>query len=337
VIGPWPRPSRTRRLAGPLFLLAALAGCASAPQTRMLQEQRPPDVPERVELERVPFFPQERYQCGPAALATVLRDLGLEVTPSMLVEEVYVPARKGTLRTEIRAAVRARGLVPYPLRPELEDLLRETAAGRPVLVMQNLGLDWLPQWHFAVIVGHDLVRREVILRSGTIRNRVTAMATFERTWMRAGRWAQVIVPPAEPPATAEPLRWLQAVHELERSNDIAAALPGYRAATERWPGSVESWLALGNATYAAGNMDESVAAFTRAAEIDPERPAAWNNLAYALAATACHDAARRAARCAVTLAPDDPGPRDTLEEIASMSGSDGDAAACGLPACPVPE
>src|SRR2546422_3737218 len=35
----------------------------------------------------------------------------------------------------------------------LSDLLAEVAAGHPVLVFQNLGLHWIPRWHFAVAVG----------------------------------------------------------------------------------------------------------------------------------------------------------------------------------------
>lgn len=334
--GPLPGCPRTRRPAGPLLWLAAvtvLAGCAATPQTRALLDERPDELPARTELERVPFFPQERYQCGPAALATVLTDLGVETTAEGLVDEVYVPERRGTLRTEIRAAVRARGLVPYPLQPRLHHLLTELAAGRPVLVMQNLGLDWLPQWHYAVAVGYDLEAREIVLRSGTIRRRVTALATFERTWLRSGRWAQVLVPPDEPPATAEPLRWLQAVHELEQSNDVSTALRGYRAATERWPDSVEAWMARGNAAYATGNMQEARAAFTHAVELAPERPEGWNNLAYALAKTGDAPAALRAAQRAVALAPDDPGPRDTLKEIKSMTGATGPGQ-CAILACP---
>lgn len=334
--GPLSLPFRTRRLAGPLLLtvaFAVLAGCAATPQTRALLDDRPADLPARTELERVPFFPQERYQCGPAALATVLTDLGVDTSPEALVEEVYVPERQGTLRTEMRAAARARGLVSYPLQPRLDDLLAELAAGRPVLVMQNLGLDWLPQWHFAVAVGHDLDARQIVLRSGTVRRRVTLLSTFERTWQRADRWAQVVVPPDEPPATAEPLRWLQAVHELEQSNNVQTALKGYRAATERWPGSIEAWMARGNAAYETDNMSEARKAFTRVIEIDPERTEGWNNLAYALAATHCANAAREAAYCAISLAPDDPEPRDTLHEIRSMAGTTG-LGQCDIPACP---
>ena len=54
-------------------LVVALGGCASlVPQTISLRDAWPAGVPEQVELGAVPFFPQEDYQCGPAALATTL-------------------------------------------------------------------------------------------------------------------------------------------------------------------------------------------------------------------------------------------------------------------------
>ena len=68
------------------LLLAALTGCA-LPQTRQVLAALPPPgspLPLSAELEAVPFFPQKAYQCGPAALATVLGAAGFAVTPDEL-------------------------------------------------------------------------------------------------------------------------------------------------------------------------------------------------------------------------------------------------------------
>src|SRR3569623_3150374 len=59
--------------------------------------------------------------------------------------------------------------LPNVLEPELAALLREVGAGHPVQVLQNRGLSWAPRWHYAVVVGYDLARDEVVLRSGTER------------------------------------------------------------------------------------------------------------------------------------------------------------------------
>ncbi len=109
------------------------------PQTAALREALPADLPHTVELTQVPFFPQEEYQCGPAALATTLASFGVKVTPEQLVPQVYIPERKGSLQVEMLAAARRHGLVSYQIAPRFEDLLRELAAGHPVIVLQKLG------------------------------------------------------------------------------------------------------------------------------------------------------------------------------------------------------
>ena len=46
-------------------------------------------MPSTLELRDTPFFPQEEYQCGPAALATVLAASGVAVSPDDLTGKVY--------------------------------------------------------------------------------------------------------------------------------------------------------------------------------------------------------------------------------------------------------
>ena len=64
---------------------------------------------------------------------------GVKVTPEELVPQVYLPERKGSLQVEMLAAARRHGMVSYQLAPRFEDVLREIAAGTPVVVLQNLG------------------------------------------------------------------------------------------------------------------------------------------------------------------------------------------------------
>jgi len=55
-----------------VILSLLLSACVSAPQSTQLTQQVPLPLSSPVNLEQVPFFPQQAYQCGPAALATVL-------------------------------------------------------------------------------------------------------------------------------------------------------------------------------------------------------------------------------------------------------------------------
>src|SRR3546814_6412587 len=82
-----------RRLPA-VLLLFALAACA-APQTARVIES-PGDLPRRAMVETVPFFPQQVYYCGPAALAMTLTWSGLAETPESLAPQVYTRSEEHT-------------------------------------------------------------------------------------------------------------------------------------------------------------------------------------------------------------------------------------------------
>ena len=294
--------------------LALLAGCAATPPTGDL-EKLPPGLPAAAEIAEAPFFAQEDYQCGPAALAMVLTHAGRAVGAEALVPQVYLPARKGSLQAEMLATARRHGMVAYPLAPRREDLMREIAAGNPVVVLQNLALDWAPQWHYAVAIGYDLETRTLVLRSGTTRRLALSLDTFERTWARGGRWAMLALPPGRLPATASEPAYLAAAAALERV-DAAAARQAYESALERWPASVAARIGQGNAAYAMHDLEGAAAAYARATQEHPAAADAWNNLAQALRELGRRDDALAAAQRAVALGgPRTQAYRETLEEI----------------------
>ena len=323
----------TRRLAGVLLLGLVILGCSNARQTRALLQQPTGQLPAATELESTPFNPQQRYQCGPAALATVLQAHAIEVSPQELVEAVYIPALHGSLPEEITAAARRYGLLAYRLQPALNDLLTEVARGHPVLVYQNLGLSWLPKWHFAVVVGYNLPDNELILRSGTTRRWRTTLASFERTWSRGNYWALVILPAGDMPATARLPDYLRTARELEQTAGSEQALPAYRAATARWPDEPLTWLALGNNVYTRNEYAAAEQAFRQATRVAAHQPEGWNNLAYALLKNGCPQQALQAARCAVQLAGDDSRYLESLNEIRATA-RDTDASHCEVISCP---
>ena len=130
-------------------------------------------------LEQVPFHPQELHQCGPAALATLLGASGLAADPLQLADQVYVPGRRGSFQAELIAATRRAGRVPWQVDGTLAALAAEVAAGRPVLVLQNLALPAWPRWHYAVVIGVDADR--VTLRSGKRRSLRMSRRAFLRS------------------------------------------------------------------------------------------------------------------------------------------------------------
>jgi hypothetical protein len=299
-------PARWRALAlAPLLasVLVMLPGCAAldAPQTRSLLAQPPADLAQQSLLADTPFFAQTELQCGPAALATVLVAAGVPVTPASLSSEVFVPERGGSLQIEMLAAARRHGLVSVRLRPDLVSLLREVAAGQAAVVLLNLGLAIKPMWHYAVVVGHDLGSREVLLRSGTTPLLRLPLNTFEHTWARSGRWAFVTVPPGKLPLTGAENDVAEALAAFERLATPMSARQAYTTALQRWPDNVVFGMGLGNTLYAEGDVARAAQAYADiAGRIDSA--AAWNNLATSRLKLGEHAAALQAAARAVERA-----------------------------------
>jgi predicted double-glycine peptidase len=278
-----------------LVAVAALAtaGCALRPAT-FAPTAWPADLPAAVEITATPFHAQDRYQCGPAALATVLESAGVAVTPEALVAEVYLPARRGSLQTELIAATRRRDRVAYEIEPDFAALLREVAAGRPVLVLQNLAIDAWPRWHYAVVIGYDATADRLVLRSGTTARQLMSRRRFESSWRRAARWGMVVSRPAEPPVTASPLRWLRAAADLDVTQRRDAARAAQHAAIARWPDSALAAVALANGQLADGDAAAAERSLHAAVARGAADAIVYNNLADLRGARGCRSAALQA-------------------------------------------
>lgn len=320
-------PMAAGRVTGRLcvaLLMIVLTACGSSPEIGRLLAGEVENLPPAIALDGVPFYPQEAYQCGPAALATVLNFSGAAVAVDELVERVYIPARQGSLQPEMLAATRGRERIPFRIQPSLASLLHEIQAGRPVLVFQNLGLDWLPQWHYAVVVGYDLEAGSLVLRSGTIREYTTSLALFDRTWRRTGRWGFVALRPGELPADRDPLRYLEALMDMEEVAQSHQLIPAYLAAAERWPQSEIFPFALGNLYYRDGQLELAGQQFRQLVQDHPQFAAGHNNLAQVLLEQGSLSQAEAHARQAVALG----GSRravyqNTLMEILAAADSPG--------------
>jgi hypothetical protein len=292
------------------FLLAAGSGCS-------LYGGVMPSSPTGAELTRVPdvpFYAQEEYQCGPAALAMAMTWSGLPVRPEDLTAEVYTPANKGSIQPDMITAARRHGRMAYVIHGA-DRLSAEIDAHNPVVVLQNLGLSWYPVWHYAVVTGLDRDTGEVLLNSGTIRSKRSPWRVFENTW-GPDFWGVMVLPPSRLPATAREKEWLEGAVGLERAKQWAAAEQAYATATDRWPQSHDAWIGLGNARYSLGNATGAAEAFRKATEVKPDSGIAFNNLAFVLDELGRRDEALAAAREAVSLGgPQVDAFRQTLSDI----------------------
>jgi tetratricopeptide (TPR) repeat protein len=283
------------------LVLTVVAACTTVPGLPPAGDPRIATVPAAAAVADVPFFAQDDHYCGPAALAMTLAWSGVEVSQDDLVPLVYTPGRQGTLQNDILAGARRYERLAVAV-DSLPALLDELAAGHPVLVFQNLGLEALPQWHYAVATGYDLDARIVRLHSGRTEDHEMPLSTFARTWARVDNWALVVLPPDRLPATADERAVLEAASALERGSAAAAAKSAYATILTRWPDSLPAWIGLGNAAYAVGDTQQAIAAFRAATARHPTALAAWRNLAFVLAETGAEKAAAAARARADALA-----------------------------------
>lgn len=290
---------RIARLFCLTLCVSLLAGCAT--QTAALLHKPQTQLPLRIELGSTPFFAQELFQCGPAALAMSLGAAGIHVSPDELRSEVYIPAREGSLQPEMLGAARRHGALALTIEPNLSTLLTEVAAGHPVIVLQNLGLSWLPRWHYAVVIGYDLKRSEILLHSGVTARQRMAMSTFEHTWARSQYWAILVLRPGELPAVQNEKRVTAAALAFEKTGTPEQASRIYRAALSQWPDNLMLQFGVGNSAYLLGDLSAAAAAFRAASQRHPDNAPALNNLATVLQEQGKLDEALAAATQAVAL------------------------------------
>jgi hypothetical protein len=318
--------SRRSRHAATGAAALLLAACASLPP------ERPPALPAgtpALELTATPFFPQTAWQCGPAALATVLGAAGVAASPDDLAGQVYIPARRGSLQVELVAATRRAGQVPWLLDGNLAAVTAELAAGHPVLVLQDVGRFGIRSWHYAVVIGTDPAADTLLLRSGREPQLRMPAHRFLASWQAGGNWAMVVLPPGTLPATADGERVITTLTEAEGLLPPRALAVTWQAAAARWPADRELAFGAANAARAAGDLAAAEAGYRAMLAQDPGNLLALNNLADLLLDAGCTAEAQVLAERAAAAASAGEVPEGWRTAVADTAAR---AAACAPPA-----
>lgn len=277
-----------------IFIAFLFTGCAS--RGEKLSNKYPQILSNKIIT--TPFIAQTQFHCGPAALAMMANFQGENVTSDEISKMIYSPGSQGTFQNDLLAATRRKGLLALPVG-KMKNLLVEISAGNPVLVFQNLGLSWLPRWHYAVVVGYDLKKNIMILHSGEVPYFQLDLATFERTWQREKNWGLVFVKPGTLSNTATESDMVVSTAGIELAGHLDVAKVSYKKILDTWPQSFGALVGMGNILYKQDDLKGSIGYLKQATSLNPKAAAAWYNYALALYADQRHVEAREAAEMAI--------------------------------------
>lgn len=259
-----------------------LAGCSS---TGDIYLKKPTKL--HVEMKAVPFYSQKAYLCGPASLKMVTeywrkKGAGIRDVSYATIEKVtFVPGKKGSLQPQMVAAARKLGLIAIE-STKRADLFELVNGGFPVIVLLNQGTESIPVWHYAVVIGFDIDRQLVILRSGDTKRQAMKVSTFYEFFKKSGYWKLIAVPDTMVPPSVEEGAYMKAVYDMEQTFDDEIVQIAYETALNEWPDSLRVKLIAANYFFDKYHYEIAYSLYDDVLKKEPDDPIALNNMAETL-------------------------------------------------------
>jgi ABC-type bacteriocin/lantibiotic exporter with double-glycine peptidase domain len=171
-------------------LILALSGCGAT----SFDAVRPGLETRGHYIEGVPFVKQTEYDCGPAALASVLSFHGKAAELERIMASVYLPQLRGTLPMDLERYAKDEGFKTSSSAGTAAVLKTAIASNNPVICLLDLGFGFYRQPHFVTVIGFDDVNGLFIMHDGGTPNKTMLYEAFEKKWVRGGKWMIVITP-----------------------------------------------------------------------------------------------------------------------------------------------
>lgn len=180
-----------------LFILYFLAVSCSGPGRDALLKDISADPSAGSYIKGVPFFPQNEYMCGPAALASVMGYWGEKAGMKDVAKEVYEEKLKGTLPLDLFLYAKEKGFDAVYYKGSLADLKEKIDAGTPLILFLNLGYEIYPVGHYIVVVGYSERSMAVMAHSATTEEDVFTYDDLLASWSKTG-FSTLLVRPRGP-------------------------------------------------------------------------------------------------------------------------------------------
>ncbi len=174
-----------KKLFSVIFFSFVLSSCLSTSRIA----QTGPSV-------EIPFYRQSDYQCGPAALASVInywyRKAGLpEISIQEIIDSIYSQGARGVLGIDLEIYARKKGFDTIQKSGTVEELKAFINEGIPPLILVSYGFSVYQLDHFMVVKGYN--EKGIIVNSKKP-DQFISYKELSRIWKRAGYWMLVIKP-----------------------------------------------------------------------------------------------------------------------------------------------
>jgi ABC-type bacteriocin/lantibiotic exporter with double-glycine peptidase domain len=144
------------------------------------------------QIEGVPFFRQERGQCGPSALASVMAYYGRQVEMSRVGRETYDDRLKGSLITDLENFAGRSGFQTESGQGTLGTIKDNIRMKRPIILLIDNGVWLAARPHYIVVFGFN--DQGLITHDGKNASILFKYARFEKMWGKIGRPYLIIHP-----------------------------------------------------------------------------------------------------------------------------------------------
>jgi tetratricopeptide (TPR) repeat protein len=267
-----------------LFFLSScsffLAGCATSFTHRV---SPPPafETHESLYLEKVPPIAQKAYQCGPAALESVIRYWGGSADADSIGKAIYGPRTRGVFNFSLAQYAKTLGFWTE-IHEEwgAEDLRQWLRKGVPPIVMLDTGTLWVRTYHFVVLKGFDDRMKIFYANTGVLETQAIDYGEFERRWKKASHWSLIVSPPEKVDWELDEAKSIELALIFEKNGNLNQAKQWLESALIKNPESLAGKFNLANIYSRSNRPEQAKILYQELLNKNPDRPEISNNLAW---------------------------------------------------------
>ena len=143
-------------------------------------------------IENVPFVKQKDNFCGPAAMVSIFKFYGQDITQEEVAKEVYTPKLKGALISDMENFADKMGYNTMTTNGDQNLLVSLIDEGIPPIVLVDRGKWIVTVPHYYVVYGYNKSRNTFILHTGYEGNQEIEFSEFDGQWKKMNRLTLIV-------------------------------------------------------------------------------------------------------------------------------------------------